>query len=380
MTEGALHVYHEGRNLNIFEHLPRSSGSHAPPKHVLLFVGGLFDTFNLPQYVTDLAALFPLHSTQEWRVMHIQLSSQGRSWGIFDIDRDIEEIAICINFLRDKLFKNSGLDVVLMGHSTGCQDVMRYLTAPNPLNDRKPARPVIQGAILQAPVSDRDAMNHTIEEGPEAKKAYDSIMKTVDATPEHQRRDVVLPLNLMRPLLGLVPVSIARFLSLASPESPANPSVEDFFSSDLSDSTLRKTFGVIGRNRMLNRPTGDGARDVQSLLVLMSDSDGNVSGKTSQKALLTRWKEVTRDETGASIHDESAVILNAMHDVGGDDWPSQEARLVVLRKKVIHYLKHVVGGIDQTATEIWHKDGDRVMAMKSGDGRSIEDKVGVLKL
>ena len=27
-----------------------------------------------------------------------------------------------------------------------------------------------------------------------------------------------------------------------------------------------------------------------------------------------------------------------------------------------------------------HKDGDKVMALKIGDGRSIEDQVGVLKL
>ena len=385
MTEGILHTYHPSRTLNLLEHRPRNANipltSNPPqPKHILLFIGGLYDTFNTPRYVTDLAALFPLHSSQEWRVCHIQLSSNGRSWGIFDLDRDIEEIALCIEFLRTKLFKDPKLDVVLMGHSTGCQDTMRYLTAPNPVSERKPKRPIVQGAILQAPVSDRDGVLQAIEDGPEAKKAYDKAMKIVQATPEQHHRDVILPLNLTKPLFGLVPVSIARFLSLASPESPERPSIEDFFSNDLGEAMFKKSFGSIGKNKMLHRSTGDGQRDTQSLLVLMSDSDQFIRAKVSQKELLSRWKGVMREDTGAVIHGDSAVILNALHDVGGDDWPSQEARLVVLRKKVLSYLKHVVGGVDSHAGEIWHKDGDKVMGMKIGDGRNIEDQVGVLKL
>lgn len=385
MAEGTLHVYHGDRGLNLFEHTPRSSsiasnGRPPPPKHILLFVGGLYDNFNAPRYVNDLASLFPGHESQEWRVMHVQLSSNGRAWGFLSIDRDIEEIAVCVDFLRTKLYNNDKLDVVLMGHSTGCQDLMRYLTAPNPIDSRKPARPVVQGAILQAPVSDRDSTLQSIADGPEVKKAYDALMQIVQNTPEKDHRDTILPLNLMRPMFGVVPVSIARFLSLVSPNSPDNPSVEDFFSHDLHDSTLKKTFGSIGRNKMLNRSTGDGPRDLQSILVLMSDSDEHVGAKVSQKALLARWKEAMREDTGTSIYGDSAVILNALHDVGGDDWPSKEARLVVLRKKVIHYLRHVVGGVDHYADTIWHKDGDKVMSMKAGDGRSIEDQVGVLKL
>lgn len=42
---------------------------------------------------------------------------------------------------------------MLLGHSTGCQDVMEYLTG---IGHEK--RPAIDGAIIQAPASDREAI------------------------------------------------------------------------------------------------------------------------------------------------------------------------------------------------------------------------------
>lgn len=298
--------------------------------------------------------------------------------GIFSLDRDVEEITQCITYIRDKLFKDPNLSIVLMGHSTGCQDIMRYLTAPNPLNERQGKRPIVQGAILQAPVSDRDSVMHTVNENPEAKKAYEAAMEIIQGTPKKEHRDVLLPMNLTRSFFGSAPLSIARFLSLLSPSSPENPSVEDFFSSDLSDATLQSTFGKIGRNGLLSRSNQPDA--AQSVLVLMSDSDEHAHPRTSQRDLLDRWRGLMREETAATVHGDSAVILNAVHDVGGDDWPSQEARLVVLRRKVLRYLKDVVGEVDAHADEIWHKDGDRVTALKSGDGRKVEEIVGELKL
>lgn len=382
---GILHTYHPARNLNLFEHTPyppnTSPSSVPPPKHILLFIGGLYDNYLIPSYTADLAALFPLHSAQTWRVIHIQLSSAGRAFGTLDIDRDIEEIAGAIDFIHRSLYhdtNNGGaVDIVLMGHSTGCQDVMRYLTAPNPINNRKALRPVIQGAILQAPVSDRDAMNHSIQEGPEVARAYERAMQIVKNTKESEYRDVLLPLSISRQLFGPAPLSIARFLSLASPESPGVPSVEDFFSSDVSEERLRGTFGRIGRNGLL-RHSGVSVGGTQSVLVLMSDSDEHV--KVNQKKMLQRWKGIMSEDTGGTIHGDSAVILNALHDASGDDWPSQEARLVVLRRKVLQYLRDVVGDVGNDAMDVWHRDGDRVMALKSGDGRRVEDMVGVLKL
>jgi hypothetical protein len=42
--------------------------------------------------------------------------------------------------------------VVFMGHSTGSQDVIHYLTSPSDLT----SRPGVEGGIMQAPASDRE--------------------------------------------------------------------------------------------------------------------------------------------------------------------------------------------------------------------------------
>lgn len=381
MATGILHVYHSDRGLNLFEHLPSYQGSdHPPPKHVLLFIGGLFDNFNSPRYVNDIAALFPAHNKQKWRVMHVQLSTNGKSWGILDIDRDVEEIGICVQFIRDTLLKDENADVVLMGHSTGCQDTMRYLTGPNPLSQNKPPRPKVQGAILQAPVSDREAALHVVEEDADVKKAFIRAMEIATSTPTGFAKDVVLPLSCTKPIFGLVPISVERWLSLTSPGSPQDPSNEDFFSSDLSNDTFRKTFGSIGLNGLLRRKNGSENGNLESILILISDADEFAQPRGGQSKLLERWRATMREDTCAFVHRESAVIMNATHDISGDDWSSKEARLVVLRKKVLAYLQFVVGDVDDQAREIWQHDYEEVMKMKKDDGKSVEDRVSVLKL
>jgi len=301
-------------------------------------------------------------------------------------------MATAITFIRTKLYTHKYIDIVLMGHSTGCQDIMRYLTALNPLNPRNAARPSVEGAILQAPVSDRDAVLHTIddEDAPETRKAYDAAMKIVKSTAEKDRRNVILPMNLTKPLFAPAPINIERFLSLVSPDSPQNPSVEDFFSHDLGDHIFQRTFGSIGKNGVLQLSSQSGRTQgsksneqspIPTLLVLMSDSDENVrSHIVSQKNSLNQWGKALTHESGCLLDPASDVILNAIHDVGGDDWPSQEARLVNLRAAVLSYLSSRVGDIGSEAWDTWRRDREKVMRLKRDDGRDVNAQVGVLKL
>jgi hypothetical protein len=93
--ETILHAYHPKRSLMLLEYARTSekgttNSSPASAQNVLLFVGGMFDNFRWPRYLDDLAALFPCDvPNQNWRVMQVQLSSNGRSWGIFSLDRDV---------------------------------------------------------------------------------------------------------------------------------------------------------------------------------------------------------------------------------------------------------------------------------------------------
>lgn len=93
--ETILHAYHPKRSLLLLEY-NNTTGKVQPnikastPPNVLLFVGGLYDNFRWPRYLDDLAALFPRDlPDQNWRLMQVQLSSNGRSWGLFDLDRDV---------------------------------------------------------------------------------------------------------------------------------------------------------------------------------------------------------------------------------------------------------------------------------------------------
>lgn len=96
--ECILHKYFPKRYLTLLEYLYRTPSSagvtrEAQPPNVLLFIGGLYDSFRSPGYVDDLAALFPRNApNQKWRVMHVQLSSAGRAFGIFDLNRDVGRI------------------------------------------------------------------------------------------------------------------------------------------------------------------------------------------------------------------------------------------------------------------------------------------------
>lgn len=105
--ETVLHIYHPKRQLLLLEYANKGSSSSTnananissqplaqststAPTNVLLFVGGMYDVFRSPSYIEDLAALFPRDIPgQKWRVMHVQLSSSGKCFGLYDLDRDV---------------------------------------------------------------------------------------------------------------------------------------------------------------------------------------------------------------------------------------------------------------------------------------------------
>src|ERR1700722_18399349 len=156
MTTGPPHTYWPERYLKVFEHLPSNGSESLGPTqdkpNTLLFIGGLFGNFALVPYVARLANRLASQSANTWSIMEIQLTSFGVGYGTGDLNRDVEEIAKGVEWLRLRPQETSS-KVVLMGHSTGSQDVLHYLYH----GARK--RPVIDGAILQAPVSDREMLN-----------------------------------------------------------------------------------------------------------------------------------------------------------------------------------------------------------------------------
>lgn len=282
----------------------------------------------------------------EWSLFTLNLTSSYQAWGLGHLDRDTDEIAQCIQYVKDyKKTKFGNGKVVLMGHSSGSQAVLHYLYRPNP-HTSIPAfdsdlqhikRMALDGAIMQAPVSDREAILWVLTEGiggkspSETRAIYEKLeAMAMKDTLHEDSSDTVLPLS-MTSQIGYpsnVPISSRRFLSLNSPESPQSPREDDLFSSDLGPEQLGKTFGMIKQRGLLNH----------KLMVLFSGADQSVPDWVDKKKLLSGWMNATDHNGEDEIWDQehSAVIPGASHALSNDDQAPPREFLV---KKVLGYLQ-----------------------------------------
>jgi pimeloyl-ACP methyl ester carboxylesterase len=302
-----------------FEFTPPAEGVNKIDS--LIFVGGLTDGFCTVPYVSKLAQAL---ANTEWSVFSVLLSSSYGGWGVGSLDRDVEELGQCVRFIRDlKASRQPGAPtkggkIVLMGHSTGSQDVLHYLYSPNPVPKKEfdlglnhIVRPELDGAILQAPVSDREGLQAIIDSSDqpdEIKKVYGQLVEFAKKEPyTEDKNDAILPMNLTAKLSYPpdTPLSARRFLSLVSPESPKNPSDDDLFSSDLNDERLQETFGMIGTRGMVE----------SKILFLYSGKDEYCPHWVDKLKLLQRWQQAI--EAGGAKWDgeNSGVITGASHNV-----------------------------------------------------------------
>ena len=204
---------------------------------------------------------------------------------------------------------------VFLGHSTGCQDAIHYLTS-SPGSD---TRPKIQGAILQAPVSDREALWRLGDMGSEIAEVEALAKQWI----KDGKGDDVLPREHTMYVFGQRSVvSAKRFLSLTSP-GPEHEGEDDYFSSDLSPQRLQSTFGKVGAS---------GAR----AMVLMGGADEYVPDVVDSQALLARWVK-TLEEGKAIVDDGTGVVAGADHQL---ESCSESAREDVL-KRIIGFLERV---------------------------------------
>ena len=327
-----------------YEFTSPSGGTRQP--HSILFLGGLGDGLATTEYLSDLVrALQP----KEWSIFSLTLTSSYQSWGHGHLDRDTDEIARCIQYIKEyKAAKYGDADkqkIVLMGHSTGSQCVLHYLSRPNPHPGSGPAfdrdlahivRPKLDGAIMQAPVSDREAIQLVIHEGflgrspAELKKTYDTLLRLAqEGVAQNKEYDTTLPISLTSQFGYATNTSLTcrRFLSLISPGSPDSPSEDDLFSSDLGEEQLARSFGVVREKGLLRG----------KLMVLISGADQAVPSWVDKAALLARWKKVAGEEVW---HEDSGIIPNASHALSNDD---QAVPRAVLVKRVLGYLTGVQG-------------------------------------
>jgi hypothetical protein len=322
--------------LTAFEYAASSSDVQKP--HSLLFIGGLSDGLCTVPYVNDIVtALEPTG----WSVFSVLLSSSYTGWGLGSLDKDVEELAACVDYVRWYKFAQSadGAEpgmLVLMGHSTGSQDVLHYLHSPNPLPLNQKfnsglqhiTRPPVDGGILQAPASDKEALLSWHRHS----KIYSQAVEFAkENTYTKDKEDVLIPLSMTAALdfPGDVAISSRRFLSLANPSKPIEPPLDDdLFSSDLEDHHLEQTFGKIASRGLLKK----------TLLVLPSGADQYVPAWVDKEKELARWEQATKLGVNRPIWDaaHSSIVPGATHSPSGDRQAEPRRNLV---SRVTGYLK-----------------------------------------
>ncbi|TXT04854.1 hypothetical protein VHUM_03937 [Vanrija humicola] len=171
----------------------------------VVFIGGLSNGLGGVPYTPKLSGEL---AKIGWKLVQTHWSSAYENFGRSSLDVDVAELGALVTHLR----KLGTRTIVVMGHSTGSQDVLRYLTH----------RADADGGIMQAPVSDRE---HFILQ-PETKPWFDQLPLAEKLLAEG-KGDTVLDYAFDAHGLRL---TAYRAFSLLSPKGD-----DDYFSSDIPD-------------------------------------------------------------------------------------------------------------------------------------------------
>ncbi|KAG0348994.1 hypothetical protein BG004_002852 [Podila humilis] len=141
---GTLSVYNPQTRHTMFESGPEKSSTS------VIFLGGLLDGYHAVPYLPLLGKAL---ADRGISLIQVVLSSSGIGYGTSSLLQDSQELDILFSFLRDERSKTR---LVLLGHSTGCQQIIFHFH--HGLHTS-----AIHGAILQGPVSDREYMASSLD-------------------------------------------------------------------------------------------------------------------------------------------------------------------------------------------------------------------------
>ncbi|KAH9572141.1 hypothetical protein CY35_02G130900 [Sphagnum magellanicum] len=187
-------------------------------KQQVIFIGGLTDGLLATDYVVPLANAL---QEEKWSLVQPLLSSSYIGYGTSSLKEDAIEIEKLINYL---IYEEQSEGVVLVGHSTGCQDIVHYLRTGGHCSR------AVRGAILQAPVSDREYLATLPGTQP--------MLELAEKMIQEGKGNDLMP----REASPQAPITASRYRSLA-----AYLGDDDLFSSDLSDAELRTRLGHMSR-------------------------------------------------------------------------------------------------------------------------------------
>ncbi|KAJ7522018.1 hypothetical protein O6H91_19G079200 [Diphasiastrum complanatum] len=187
-------------------------------KKQVIMLGGLTDGFFATEYVEPLAIAL---EAEKWSVVQPLLSSSYAGYGTSSLKQDCVELEQLISYLINE---EDSQGVILVGHSTGCQDIVHFMRAGGSCSR------AVRCAILQGPVSDREYRALLPDTASMIDLAESMIRegKGLDLMPREANPDA--------------PITAYRYRSLS-----AYMGDDDMFSSDLTDEQLRVRLGHMSR-------------------------------------------------------------------------------------------------------------------------------------
>ncbi|CED84941.1 Predicted hydrolases or acyltransferases (alpha/beta hydrolase superfamily) [Phaffia rhodozyma] len=305
---GILHTYiQQPTELPLFESASLGSAN------CLVFLPGLYDGLVTVPYVDALRR----HLEQAgWSLAQPQLTAALKAWGRSSLEQDADEIEQAVDHLR----AIGKTNIVLLGHSTGCQQIMEYLVQPKKSNGK--LRSTINRAIIQAPVSDREANTDSPSYDP---KIQEKLQALYDNTPGDARRDTLCPPEICK-YFGL-DVTVYRAWSTLCPGGD-----DDYFSTDLP-LTSSTTPSVL---RPLDQTFGKLPKDVPLFVIFSGADEYTPNPEKTQPALLDNWTraaftnspDAPSSTAGASKGSIRGIIVpGASHNVKQADkseWMAQQ--------------------------------------------------------
>ncbi|KAK0722864.1 hypothetical protein B0T26DRAFT_674511 [Lasiosphaeria miniovina] len=284
-----VHRYPGTRKPCAFEHTTTSptGGTQAQtqtPRNALVFIGGLGD--GPPAAVPYARAIAAKLSGSTYSLFEARLSTAFTAFGYGSLAQDVAELAALVAYLRASLEKER---VVLLGHSTGCQDCLAYAAASGSDGSGGGVGDV-DGFVLQGPVSDREAVAMDVPAADLARS-----VECAAAMIARGGKDDVMPRDLLPEGFRAAPVTAYRWFSLVGVGGD-----DDFFSSDLPDDKVAAIWG--------------GLR--QPVLIVPSGEDEFVAGHIDVPQLVVKWKKACAPGIASDL---SGLIPGANHSVDSPD-------------------------------------------------------------
>lgn len=261
--KGSLHRYAPKHVAFEFEPLAH--------KKVVIMIGGMTDGLLTVPFVDRLG---PILNSVDYGLIQIQLTSSFTGYGMTTLDNDIEEIEQLVKYLKSAE-GGQRKKIILMGHSTGSQDVIHYILKKKSFG--------IDAAVLQGSCSDREGFADEVG-NEELNRLNDMPLKLV----KEGKGMELLPTEYIK-YMGNAPVTAYRWCSLMTKGGD-----DDYFSSDLGEQVWKQTLGRI---------------DVP-FLVAYPEKDQFVPKSIDKLALLKSWENCSNTKYWSKA---SGLIKGGMH-------------------------------------------------------------------